>query len=102
MQINNRLLNIGNNNLESMRLLNITRRSCNDGNKPGERCLWLQVTVNGTNEQISELDGRILNFLVFSSVDPLRPVYTSGAITLRIGERVKNYTKRILKSTGSM
>ena len=88
--INRRQLNIHRNTFEDRRLLHVSivNRTCDDSNKLGERCLLLQVTVNGTNEQISELDGITLNFLVIGT-DLLNPLYTSGAITLRtVGECV--------------
>ena len=84
LQINGRRLNIGSNDLETGRLLSIVRRSCVDSDKPGERCELLQVTVNGTNEQISKLEGRTLNFLVMGGDETILPVRRSGPITLRI------------------
>ena len=43
----------------------------------------MQVTVNGTNMEISELEGRRLEFLVLG-VQPLFPDAILGPITLRI------------------
>ena len=89
MWINERELNIGNNNLESEHLLSIVKRPCEDSNKPGERCLLLQVTVNGTNGQISKLDNIPLHFLVLHPVQRTE-LYMSEAITLRlVGEYLK-------------
>ena len=82
LQINTQI-NIGNNEFQSRYLLSIVRRSCDDSDKPGERCEVLQVTVNGTNMDISILEGRRLEFLVLGA-EPLVPDATLRPITLRI------------------
>jgi uncharacterized membrane protein YhdT len=81
--LNRTRFNIGNHEFESRRLLSIVQRSCVDSDKPGERCELLQVTVNGTNKEISDLEGSRLQFVVFGA-RPLRPEAELGEITLRI------------------
>ena len=82
LQINGIRFNIEGHDLLNRRLLSIVRRSCDDSDKPGETCELLQVTVNGTNEQISELDDERLQFFVMGVGFSL--VKTSESITLRI------------------
>ena len=93
--INGRIFNIGSHDFQTRRLLSIVRRSCNDSDKPGERCELLQVTINGTNEHISELNNSRLEFWVLGANRLPPPVATVEPITLRI---VGRYLKVIIHS----
>lgn len=98
---NGRRFNVNNNDLEVKRLLSIVSRSCEDSNRPGERCLLLQVTVNGTNDIVRELNGTSFNFVVIG-VDQLNPDDTSGTITVRlVGEYLKTLDLNNIISTAT-
>ena len=81
LHLNGRKVNVGNNNFESSGELNIVSRTCEDSNKPQERCVLLQVTVNG--RETPALNLTRLQFAV-RGVDLVIPEYTSGDITLKI------------------
>lgn len=74
---NGTVLSIGKNSFERDGVLHIVDRSCEDSDRPNERCKLIQVTVNG----VDKLHGSRLAFSVAVGVDFL---YSSRDVIIRI------------------